>query len=76
MTARITLPGQLAALDAAIDRLQRQYVMQVGKGQMRQRDADAHLASLRAVRRTLAWVRDNEPVIRNAVIGGPVKDAV
>jgi hypothetical protein len=76
VTARVTLPGQIAALDAAIDRLQRQYTVAVDRGQMRRRDADAHLSSLRAVRATLLFVRQHEHLIRSAVIGGPVKHAV
>jgi hypothetical protein len=76
MTARVPLPDQIAALDTAIERLQRRYLVAVNKGQMRKRDAEAHLAGLRAVRRTLAWMRDNEHLIRGAIVGGAVKHAV
>lgn len=61
------LSDQIACVEREIAMRGRVYPGWVGKGKMKQQDADIEMALMEAVKATLTWLRDNENDVREGV---------
>lgn len=61
---KISLDQQIAEIDRELRMRDEVYPGLVARRKLRQAEADLHVARLRAVRDTLAWVRENEDTIK------------
>jgi hypothetical protein len=62
---KMSLAQQIEEVDRELALRARTYPIEVAKGKMRKSVSDYQVARLDAVRRTLAWLRDNEATIKH-----------
>jgi hypothetical protein len=67
MMTAFTLPMQIAEVEREIALRESAYPRFVGSGKMKQDDADLHMAQMKAVLKTLQWLKLNETSIREAL---------
>lgn len=61
---KISLAQQIEEIDREIELRVEVYKVQVFKGKMRQSIADYHMARINAVRATLVWLQQIEPLLK------------
>ena len=64
MTDRVSLEKQIAEAGRELALRKSFYPQQVGRGKMRQAEADYLIANMEAILETLMWCRDNADTIR------------
>ena len=62
--SKVSLQSQIAAVQREIGQRQKVYPRLVGKGTLRQSEADLLIEHMRAVEATLLWFQSNETEIR------------
>lgn len=64
MTRKVSLTAQIAEVDRELGERKRVYERLVAQRKLRQSHADYQMSLLEAVRATLLWLQENEPLIK------------
>lgn len=64
MTNKISITSQILEVERELEQRRKVYPRLVGKGSMRQAEAELLIGRMEAVRATLVWVQNNEAEIR------------
>lgn len=66
-TKKLSIHEQIAEVERELSERESVYPKMIVSGMMTRAKADKHITAMRAVRESLAWIRENEAAIREVV---------